>query len=223
MNRITVNNGDVLVQVGGRIGKTLTVTALRLEQFKELASGTSYLANIHIEASKQDGNFLGAKVITRDVPIQLRTHITSGVTAQIDGCLTSGGKKGYKNFLESYKGLSATCTQTQNFGWSNQIWIKVDLSVRVSSAADVETRAMMSSGGGNPPATYSCDSGWVAGESAECSTAGGGPFAPDQGSSVSATMTLRGVSGKARTAHYTVIPAGTYNGNAACFGLFPAE
>ncbi len=102
MNRITVNNGDVLVQAGGRIGKTLTVTALRLEQFKELASGTSYLANIHIEASKQDGNFVGAKVITRDVPIQLRTHITSGVTAQIDGCLTSGGKKGYKNFLESY-------------------------------------------------------------------------------------------------------------------------
>ncbi len=119
--------------------------------------------------------------------------------------------------------MSATCTQTQNFGWNNQNWIKVDLSVRVSSAADIETRAMMSSGGGTPATIYNCDSGWVAGESAECSTAAGGPFAPDQGSSVSATMTLRGVSGKARTARYSAIPAGTYNANTACFGLFPAE
>jgi Tfp pilus assembly protein PilV len=97
LTSITFNDGvnTPIVTSGGMFGAEFKVTKLELQVLAREVAGLSYLANIHIELTKQGASIAGSSVLVKDVPISLLSSWNpppAGPNVLVQGCAIPGGR-----------------------------------------------------------------------------------------------------------------------------------
>lgn len=114
INKLTLPNGNVIAQVNSPIGNGLKLTKLELRQFQELTPGAQYIAMVRMEATKNEGTFVGSQQLNRDIPITVAAHVTNGTTVQMDSC--GGGQAvAVKTYTATWTPPNPTQTTGQRF------------------------------------------------------------------------------------------------------------